>query len=95
MKGECAIMSYSSIRIERERNGYEVRCTDPAIQKANEARNKRHEDGPSEPWQDPDVEYSFDTKEQVLAFLAKAIDIALPEDIYTSTFDKLAKEAMT
>ncbi len=84
-------MSYSSIRIERERDCYEVSCTDPAIQKQNEAR--KGGDGPSE-WKDPNVEFKFDTKEQVLKFLEGAMDIALPQDTYTSTFDKLAKEAM-
>lgn len=84
-------MGYSCIRIERERDGYEVNCTDPAIQKANEQRNKG--DGPSE-WKDPNVEFKFETKEQVLKFLEKAMDIALPADTYTSAFDKLAKEAM-
>ena len=91
MKGECVAMGYSCIRIERERNGYSVNATDPAIQKANDAR--RNSDGPSE-WRDPNVEFQFDTKEQVLAFLEKAMDIALPADEYSSAFDKLAKEAM-
>ena len=85
-------MSYNSIRIERARNGYEVRCTDPAIQKANQARSGKS-DEPRE-WKDPNVEFSFDTKEQVLTFLGSAMDIALPADEYTSAFDKLAKEAM-
>ena len=87
-------MSYSCIRIERERSGYEVRCTDPAIQKQNEARSTGG-DGPCAPWKDPEVEFMFESKEQVLKFLEKAMDIALPEDTYTSAFDKLAKEAMT
>ena len=90
MDGEPCSMSYNSIRIERERNGYEVRCTDPAIQKANDARSK----DACESWKDPNVEFSFDTKDQVLKFLESALDIALPADEYTSAFDKLAKEAM-
>lgn len=92
MKGQ-SIMSYSCIRIARERSGYEVKCTDPAIQKQNEQRNKSG-DGPCAPWKDPEVEFKFDTKEQVLKFLESAMDVALPEDTYTSAFDKLAKEAM-
>jgi len=87
-------VGYNRIRIERERNGYEVSCTDPAIQKANEARNKSGATDCCEPWQDPEVEFSFDTKEQVLKFLESAMDVALPADTYTSEFDKLAKEAM-
>lgn len=84
-------MSYNSIRIERERNGFSVKATDPAIEAENAKR--RNSDGPSE-WKDPQVEFQFDTKEQVLTFITKAIDIALPADEYTSAFDKLAKEAM-
>lgn len=90
MKGLRAV-GYSCIRIERERGGYEVYCTDPAIQKQNDSR--KGGDGPSE-WKDPNVEFQFETKEQVLKFLESAMDIALPVDTYTSTFDKLAKEAM-
>lgn len=85
-------MSYNCIRIERERNGYSVHATDPAIEKANRERDKS--DGPSAPWKDPHVEFSFDTKDQVLKFVEKAMDIALPADEYSSAFDKLAKEAM-
>lgn len=85
-------MSYNSIRIERERDGYGVSCTDPEIEKANRACDKGS--GVCEPWKDSNVEFSFDTKAQVLKFLENAMDIALPVDAYTSEFDKLAKEAM-
>lgn len=81
-------MSYNSIRIERDRNKFTVRATDPAIEKAN---RERKDDAP---WQESSVEYSFDTKEQVIAFITSAMDIALPTDEYTSAFDKLAKEAL-
>lgn len=84
-------MSYNSIRIERDRNKFTVRATDPAIEKRNRERSKEDHS----PWEDPAVEYSFDTKDQVLKFVESAIDIALPEDTYSSAFDKLAKEAMT
>ena len=83
-------MSYNSIRIERDRNKFTVRATDPAIEKKNRERDKNS----NSLWEDPAVEYSFDTKAQVLKFVEAAIDIALPEDTYTSEFDKLAKEAM-
>lgn len=91
--GEPVCMSYNCIRIERERNGYSVKATDPAIEKANRERSFNNYDGPSE-WKDPQVEFQFDTKEQVLTFIEKAMDIALPADEYSSAFDKLAKEAM-
>lgn len=85
-------MSYERISIGREGGKFEVRATDPEIRKKNNERKSGDCCSPSE-WQDPEVKYSFDTKEQVLAFVDKAIDIALPEDAFTSTFDKLAKEA--
>lgn len=90
--GELVSM-YNCIRIERERNGFSVKATDPEIEKANAARRGKDYDGPSE-WKDPNVEFSFDTKEQVIAFVEKAIDIALPADEYSSAFDKIAKEAL-
>jgi hypothetical protein len=86
-------MGYNCIRIERERNGFSVSASDPAIVEANNKRNGKGYDGPSE-WKDPNVEFQFDTKAQVLAFLEKAMDIALPADEYSSAFDKLAKEAL-
>lgn len=84
-------MGYNCIRIERERSGFCVHATDPAIEKAN--REQSRKDGPTE-WKDPSVEFSFETKAQVLAFVEKAMDIALPADEYSSAFDNLAKEAM-
>lgn len=87
-------MGYNSIRIERERQGFCVRATDPKIEEANRKRDHKC-DGPVAPWKDPNVEFKFDTKEQVLAFVNKAIDIALPADEYSTAFDKAAKEAMT
>jgi hypothetical protein len=78
-------MSYDSIRISRERTSFTVNVTDPEIAKKN-----REDKGP---WVDANMEYKFDTKEATLAFIDKAMDIALPEDTYTSAFDKLAKEA--
>jgi hypothetical protein len=91
-KRKVSTVGYNCIRIEREREGYEVRCTDPTIQKANQERERG--DSLSSSWKDPEVEFTFETKEQVLKFLEKAMDIALPADAYTSAFDKLAKEAM-
>lgn len=83
-------MSYNRIRIERERSGFKVCATDPKIEAQNRARDK---DGVSAPWKDPEVDFIFETKEQVLKFVDKAMDIALPADEYTTAFDKFAKEA--
>ena len=86
-------MSYDCIRIKRERGAFEVEVTDPEIAKANRERSNSGKGDcvPCE-WKDPNVEYTFETKEQVLKFLEKAMDIALPADEYSSAFDKLAKE---
>lgn len=85
---------YNAIRIERERGVFKVRASDPAIAEANRKRDKSS-DGSAEcaPWKDPDVEYMFETKDQVIAFVDKAIDIALPIEEYSSAFDKFADEA--
>lgn len=73
------------ITIEREGDGFEVTVTDPDIRAAN------RKDGP---WTDPDVEYSFDTWEQVCEFLDKIYTKALPASDFNSAFDKAAKEVM-
>lgn len=86
-------MGYDAIRIEREREGFCVRVTDPEIVKSNRERERSSSSAEVGHWRDPNVEYNFETKEQVLAFVEKAIDIALPADEYSSAFDKLAKEA--
>ena len=85
-------MGYNCIRIERERNGYSVHATDPEIEKANQERDES-KNRSYIPWKDPQVEFKFDTKDQVLKFVEKAMDIALPADEYSSAFDKIAKEA--
>lgn len=90
MGGPIAV-GYNCIRIEREREGFEVTCTDPKIEEQNRQRDSK--DGPVGPWKDPQVEFFFDTKAQVLAFVEKAMDIALPADEYTTAFDKFAKDA--
>lgn len=74
------------ISIERDRNGYEVTVADPKIVKQNQDKKS------SDPWQSPSVEYQFDTKEQVLEFVTKVFDDALPADEYSAAFDKAAKE---
>lgn len=80
-----------SIEIERNKNGYEVTVTDPKIVAANQARDGKGNSVGE--WKSPEIEYQFQTKEQVLAFITSAFDDALPEEEYSSTFDKLAKEA--
>lgn len=83
-------MSYESIKICRDKNGYSVSVTDPEIVKKNDSRKN----GVGE-WKDPCIEYNFDTKSQVLVFVEKAFDIALPASgDYSTTFDAAAKAAM-
>lgn len=85
-------MGYDCIRIERERSGFCVHVTDPEIVKSNRESDRGSGSRVSE-WKDPHVEFKFDTKAQALKFVESAMDIALPEDEYSTAFDKLAKEA--
>lgn len=84
-------MSYDSIRIERERSGYRVCVTDPDILKANREADKAKDSNYS--WLNPNVEFEFETKAQVLKFVESAMDIALPAEDYSTAFDKFAKQA--
>lgn len=77
-------MSECKVRIERMANGYEVEITDPAIVKANASTKGG--------WRDPCVSYAFKTVPEVMAFLEKNLDKALPQDDYSSSFDKAMKE---
>lgn len=72
------------VRIEKIANGYEVTLTDPAIVKANSKANSK--------WRDPSREYAFKTVKEVLAFLDKHLDSALPADDYESSFDSAVAE---
>lgn len=74
----------SSLRIERNGNGFEVNLCDPAI----EAENRKKDSS----YRDPYVEYNFDTWDQVKAFLDKVVEKALPADEFSSAFDAAAKE---
>lgn len=78
-------MSYECIRIEREKDGFEVRVTDPEIAKRN-----RDEDAP---YEDPDVEYTFETIDQVCDFIKEVADTALPKSEYSTAFEAAAKKA--
>lgn len=72
-------------KIERLANGYEVEVTDPKIAEAN----KKSKMGG---WKDPKVSYAFKTTKEVLTFLEKNLDKALPLDEYESSFDVAAKD---
>jgi hypothetical protein len=84
------MMGEYTCRIERLTNGYEVEIKDPAIVKANSKPKKSNE--PST-YRDPWKSFAFTTVEEVLAFLKKNLDKALPDDEYSTSFDLAAAEA--
>lgn len=71
--------------IERVANGYEVEVTDPELKAKNEGKM-------SLPYSDPTKEYVFKTVDEVLTFLTKNLDKALPADEYDSSFDTAVEE---
>lgn len=72
--------------IERVANGYEVEVTDPKIAKNSGAMPI---DGP---YRSSEKEYVFKTVDEVLTFLTKNLDKALPADEYDSSFDEAVAE---
>lgn len=66
-------------RIEKMTNGYEVELCDPAIVKKNSSSKGTYAN--------PMKSFCFNTIEEVLAFLKKNLDKALPDDEYSSSFD--------
>lgn len=87
MHGTC------NIAIKRLQNGYVLRMTDPEIVKENENRARQKDGSMSGRWRDPEVEFVFDDRDEILKFLNDNIDKALPMDEYSSSFDKAVKEA--
>jgi hypothetical protein len=86
-------MSYGSgcVRIDRKANGYCVQVTDPAIVAKN---NKRDSGKGYTPYQSPEREYIFKSVDEVVKFITKNLDKALPKDeavdSFESAFDKAA-----
>ena len=74
------------VYIERKQNGYEVEITDPKIVEQNRDPKSKA------PWREPKKSYVFKDVKEVLAFLNKNLDKALPVDEYTSSFDKAVGE---
>jgi len=83
-------MGEFSIRIERATNGYEVSVRDPKIVKANEKRDYSSKN--PTPYRDPNREYVFKTLKEVLDWLGKHADKALPADEFDSSFDAALAE---
>jgi hypothetical protein len=75
-------------RIARHANGWEGTMRDPAIDKANRARDKmRFEDPKRPPYRDPNVTMVFTKEEDVLAFLKKNLDKMSVEADFDTSFD--------
>ena len=77
-------MGYYCCEIERCSNGYEVELVDPKIVEANRKAKSIYKD--------PHCCYVFKTIDEVLAFLGKNLDAALPADDYESSFDAAVAE---
>lgn len=78
------------VRIGRMANGYSVRLDDPKIRAENAKPSTKGSIGS---WKDPSREYVFKTCEEVLTFLEKSLDKALPNDDYSSSFDSAVNAA--
>ena len=77
-------MSEYTCKIERAANGFEVELADPKIV----ARNKQKGQ-----YNNPQVTYVFRTVAEVLAFLTKTLETALPMGEYDATFSKALEES--
>ena len=75
--GDCRVV------IERVANGYEVEVSEPASSSKKDANVL---------YQDRRKEYVFKTIGEVLSFLTKNLDKALPQDEYDSAFDEAVEE---
>jgi hypothetical protein len=78
-------------RIEKMSNGYEVEIKDPAIVRANSKRDNSK--GPYVPYKDPMRSFVFKTTAEVVAFLTKNLDKAMPDDEFDSSFDAAVSES--
>lgn len=67
--------------IERVANGYEVEVSDPAVKGDGIMESMKAR-----------KEYVFKTIDEVLSFLTKNLDKALPADEYDSAFDEAVEE---
>jgi hypothetical protein len=77
------------IKIERDRNGYEVTVTDPKIIEENE----KGREGSAVSWKSPHLDYHFKTKDEVMRFIEDVYNDVLPEEKFATAFDKAAEEA--
>lgn len=79
------------IKIERNRNGYEVTVTDPKIIEENE----KGREGSAISWKSPHLDYQFQTKDEAMKFVTEVFDDVLPaaDEQYAAAFDKAAEEA--
>lgn len=85
-------MSEYVCKIERLTNGFEVEITDPKIVEYNNKRDNSLSKGPYKPYKDPKVSYAFKSVKEVVDFLSKNLDKAVPIDEFESSFDVAAGE---
>lgn len=78
------------IRIRKLQNGFTVSMNDPAIVKKNRERDTSGKT-PSV-YRDPEVTYTFKDAAAVAKFVGENIDKVIPEDDFSSSFDKAAQE---
>lgn len=89
----------SICNIKKAANGYIVEVRDPAIIKANKAREKLKYDSAeyrAQPYRDPCREFVMNDKEAVIKFLTSQIDKLVPDgddQDYSSSFDAAVAEA--
>jgi hypothetical protein len=74
-----------TVRIERLENGFEVELDDPKVVKANQSAK-------SGEWKNPTRSYAFKTLAEVMDFLSRNLEKALPESEYSTAFAMAAKE---
>lgn len=78
-------MNDEVVRIEVNRGGFGVYVKDPKVMESNK--------NPKLPWEDPWVEYAFDTVAGVCAFVTEVLPKLKPED-GSGTFDAAFKRAV-
>ena len=80
-------------RICRHANGWEVTMRDPAIVKANKARDRKKYDDPTRgEYRDPNVTMVFTKIEEVLNFLKKNLNKMDVEADFDTSFDMAVSE---
>lgn len=75
------------LRIEKLDNGFEVEIRDQKAVKRNSASINK-----PTPYVNPWRSYAFKNTKEVVAFIEKNLDKAVPDDTFSSSFDEAAAE---